>query len=113
MASSGTLLLEGVIMAADVAPHLMRIKCGLASGGKSQTYPPVVRWKHNVGGGDKDDNEVNVVMEEWKRLLQDATVRAKKGLAWLTTETSLSNIELIAGILVLWTFWNPLCIKLA
>jgi putative N6-adenine-specific DNA methylase len=99
MAGSGTLLLEGAIMAADIAPHLMRIKCGLTPGRKSQTYPPVVRWKHHTHGSGSDEN--GGVLDEWKRLLQDATVRAKTGLAWLTTATSSSSMQLMAND------WHP------
>ena len=68
MAGSGSLLLEGAMMAADLAPGLMRIKCG------GDSLPPVVRWKHL----DCPD-----IVDEWKELLVEATTRAKRGLQWM------------------------------
>ena len=66
MAGSGSLLLEAAMMAADLAPGLMRIRCGLAG---SQS-PPVLRWKH--------DSEN--ILQLWRQALLDATKRAKSGL---------------------------------
>ncbi len=63
MAGSGTLLIEAALMAANIAPGLMRIKCG------GTRQPPVVRWHH-----------AQDVMSLWKDILQDATQDAKTGL---------------------------------
>jgi 23S rRNA (guanine2445-N2)-methyltransferase / 23S rRNA (guanine2069-N7)-methyltransferase len=59
MCGSGTLLLEGALMAADVAPNLQRFERG-----------PPTRWP----GFDGD---------AWKALLAEARERASKGLATL------------------------------
>ena len=65
MAGSGSLVLEAAMMAADIAPALMRIKCGMSG----QSLPPVTRWK-----GSLDSTRV------WKELLLEATQRAKQGI---------------------------------
>ncbi|KAL7581821.1 hypothetical protein ACA910_022343 [Epithemia clementina (nom. ined.)] len=46
MAGTGTLVLEALFMAANVAPHVLRLKCGLEPR-VAQQYPPITRWKHN------------------------------------------------------------------
>uniref|UniRef100_A0A8J9TBQ4 Uncharacterized protein n=1 Tax=Phaeodactylum tricornutum TaxID=2850 RepID=A0A8J9TBQ4_PHATR len=81
MAGSGSLLLEGAMMAVDLAPGLMRIKCGLPG----HSMPPVVRWKH--------DGDMRVV-DEWKALLLDATSRAKSGLRWMQ---STDTVEILGN----------------
>jgi putative N6-adenine-specific DNA methylase len=65
MAGSGSLVLEAAMMAADIAPALMRIKCGMSG----QSLPPVTRWKGSI-----DSTRV------WKELLLEATQRAKQGI---------------------------------
>ena len=65
MAGSGSLVLEAAMMAADIAPALMRIKCGMSG----QSLPPVTRWKGSV-----DSTRL------WKELLLEATQRAKQGI---------------------------------
>jgi putative N6-adenine-specific DNA methylase len=65
MAGSGSLVLEAAMMAADIAPALMRIKCGMSG----QSLPPVTRWKGSI-----DSTRV------WKELLLEANQRAKQGI---------------------------------
>lgn len=84
MAGSGSLLLEAACIAGDVAPGLMRIKCGLPG----HSMPPVVRWK---AAGD----DANAVTDIWKRLLVQATARAKQGLQRLQSPNS--PIEMIGN----------------
>ena len=69
MAGSGSLIVEAAMMAADIAPGLMRIKCGVSG----QSLPPVTRWK---------DNHVDTT-QLWKQVLLDATKRAKEGLRFI------------------------------
>lgn len=74
MAGSGTLVLEGLLMAADVAPHLMRIKTSIqAEEAAVHQIPPMLRWK------DYSHLKEHV----WPQLLRQATTRAKEGLQWL------------------------------
>lgn len=68
MAGSGSLVLEAAMMAADLAPGLMRIKCNVPG---SQT-PPILRWR--------SDNEQENMASVWRDLLMDATQRARNGL---------------------------------
>jgi putative N6-adenine-specific DNA methylase len=84
MAGSGSLLLEAACIAGDVAPGLMRIKCGM----EGHSMPPVVRWK--AAGDDPD-----AVKDIWKRLLTQATTRAKQGLQQLQSDNS--PIEMIGN----------------
>jgi putative N6-adenine-specific DNA methylase len=84
MAGSGSLLLEAACIAGDVAPGLMRIKCGVPG----HSMPPVTRWK--AAGDDPD-----AVKELWKRLLTSATARAKQGLSKLQSDNS--PIEMIGN----------------
>jgi len=70
MMGSGTFVVEAAMMAADIAPGLMRIKCGVPS----SRDPPVVRW--NFGANEN-------APELWNQLLMDATQRAKAGLRQL------------------------------
>jgi len=74
MAGSGSLLLEACMMAADIAPGLMRIRCGIPN----HTNPPVTRWKSS-------DN----VNEAWKTVLLNATQRAKVGIQIMQKHRSL------------------------
>jgi putative N6-adenine-specific DNA methylase len=66
MAGSGSLILEAAMMAADIAPGLMRIKCE-----GPQAPPPMLRWKSSAGLDDV-----------WRELLMESTQRAKTGLQW-------------------------------
>ena len=84
MAGSGSLLLEAAMMAADLSPGLMRIKCGVSG----QELPPILRWKH-------DDGDKSNVIQTWKELLLDATGRAKNGLQWL--RSSDCSIKILAN----------------
>ena len=74
MCGSGSLLLEAAMMAADLAPGLMRIRCRVPGSEK----PPVVHWAHN-------DNQN--IHSEWRRCLLEARQRAKNGFQRLRTET--------------------------
>jgi 23S rRNA G2445 N2-methylase RlmL len=71
MAGSGSLLLEAACIAGNVAPGLMRIKCGLPG----HSMPPVTRWKAAANA-----NSGPTVVDIWKDLLLEATVSAKQGL---------------------------------
>mmetsp|Transcript_16595 Transcript_16595/g.39227 ORF Transcript_16595/g.39227 Transcript_16595/m.39227 type:complete len:572 (+) Transcript_16595:68-1783(+) len=72
MAGSGTLLLEGMFIAGDVAPHVLRLKCGLEPALAHQ-FPPITRWKHGKMS----------VGQLWKDLLLEASQKAKNGLRYL------------------------------
>lgn len=63
MAGSGTLLMEAALIAANIAPGLMNIKCG------GNQLPPVVRWNHP-----------HDAVSLWKDILLQATQDAKAGL---------------------------------
>jgi len=71
MAGSGTLALEAALIAADVAPGLMRIRAHRKGedGWNPHQIPPAVRWR----AGD---------MDGWKALLTEAAQRARDGAAW-------------------------------
>jgi putative N6-adenine-specific DNA methylase len=71
MAGSGTLLIEAALMAANIAPGLVSIKCG------GTMRPPVVRWHHTQD-----------VMSLWKDMLREATQDAKTGLQVLRESQS-------------------------
>eukprot|EP00978_Attheya_sp_CCMP212_P003197 scaffold6584_cov48-Attheya_sp.AAC.2 len=75
MTGSGSLPIEAALMAADIAPGLMRIRCSSAS----HKLPPVVRWRDS-GGPDA-----------WKQLVQDATQRARAGMEWVSTPNESSS----------------------
>ena len=85
MAGSGTLLLEGLFMAANVAPHVLRLKCGLQPV-LAQQYPPITRWKHHID-----------IAPLWKDLLVDASASAKKGLNYLRGQDDDRPITFIAN----------------
>ena len=72
MAGSGSLIIEACMMATDIAPGLMRIRCGL----DSHRIPPVTRWKKSSVEDDGDDDDATL----WKKILLDATNRAKVGI---------------------------------
>jgi putative N6-adenine-specific DNA methylase len=74
MAGSGSLILEACMIAADIAPGLMRIRCGL----DNHRMPPVTKWK-SVEGEDTDTTATAVV-SMWKNILLDATRRARNGM---------------------------------
>jgi len=67
MAGSGTLVIEALLLAADISPGLMRMQCG------ETTKPPVLYWKHD----DEDDDDAVAL---YKQVVQDAAARAKTGL---------------------------------
>lgn len=73
MAGSGSLVLEATMMAADISPGLMRIRCQVPG----QNSPPVTRWK-------SDENATKL----WKDVLRDATRRAKDGLTWMRSDAA-------------------------
>lgn len=68
MAGSGSFLLEAAMMAVDIAPGLVRIRCGVPD----HALPPVTRWKSDI------DTE-----KLWKSILLGASQRAKNGLQWI------------------------------
>jgi 23S rRNA (guanine2445-N2)-methyltransferase / 23S rRNA (guanine2069-N7)-methyltransferase len=72
MAGSGSLVLEAAMIAADLAPGLMRIKCGVSGHQK----PPVLQWKSS-----RDENAAEI----WRDILVEATERAKEGLRALSS----------------------------
>jgi len=83
MAGSGSLALEACMMATDIAPGLMRIRCGIPGHSK----PPVTRWKSS--SNDIDDD----VAAAWKNVLFEATQRAKAGIHLMRQNPSLIRIE--------------------
>lgn len=87
MAGSGTFLIEAALMAADVAPGLMRLVRDSTSDGDAampgQRMPPVLRWKQTAD----DEASASTV---WKELIVDASERAKRGLAWLRSNRSIA-----------------------
>jgi len=89
MCGSATLPIEGALIAADIAPGLVRIRSNSKHGNSNpHRMPPAVRWKD----GDVD---------EWKSLLSEATLRAKAGLAWVQgdsqTYTGRKNCDIFAN----------------
>jgi predicted RNA methylase len=80
MAGSGSLILEACMLLGDVAPGLMRIKCGVP-GSKD---PPVLKWK-------SEEDVTNI----WNKLLLDATSRAKQGLSTLLGTTR--KVDIVAN----------------
>lgn len=87
---SATLPVEAALIAADIAPGLMRIRSQAKRGGDFNPHqmPPAIRWRD----GDVD---------EWKSLLAEATTRAKAGLAWMKSDSSTipgrKNCEIYAN----------------
>ena len=90
MAGSATLPVEAALIAADIAPGLMRIRSHAKREGDFNPHqmPPAVRWK---------DSDV----EEWKSLLTEATARAKAGLKWMKSDSATfpgrKNCEIYAN----------------
>jgi len=78
MAGSGSLLLEACMILGNVAPGLMRIKCGVPG----SNLPPVLKWKN-----DEEDTA-----KLWKEVLLDATQRAKSGLSRLRSSPSIKIV---------------------
>jgi putative N6-adenine-specific DNA methylase len=77
MGGSGSLVLEAAMIAANVAPGLMRIKCGLPG----HQVPPALRWKSGRG-----------LMDTWKVLLQEATEDARSGMKWINDKDNIKMI---------------------
>jgi putative N6-adenine-specific DNA methylase len=73
MAGSGTLVLEAAMIAAKMAPGLMRIKCGVPGA----NLPCALRWKY------PGESEPQVAVQLWKELLTEATKTAKLGIQTL------------------------------
>lgn len=69
MGGSGSLVVEAAMIAANLSPGLMRIKCGMSG----FQVPPVLRWKSGCG-----------MMDTWKVFLQEATEEAREGLQWIS-----------------------------
>lgn len=95
MAGSGTFLIEGAMMACDIAPGLMRMKCNVIG---SRT-PPIVRWKHPPSflANDARTGSSDSVEDIWKHVLMDATKRAKDGLKKLATDDPTKRKVNIVG----------------
>ena len=83
MAGSGTLLLEATLMAADVAPGIMRMHCG------GSRRPPFLDWSYV-------DEDIEI-LEVWKHALVDATERAKAGLQRLRALTENGQLLLLGN----------------
>jgi 23S rRNA G2445 N2-methylase RlmL len=86
MAGSGTLVLEAVLMAADVAPGLLRASCSISNPERfpGHLLPPVTRWKHPSG----DESAISAA-QIWKDELVEASHRAKTGIGWLRSSNSV------------------------
>jgi len=84
MAGSGTLSVEAAMIASDLAPGLMRMKCynkiQRESPGETKSnphrLPPAIRWK----GADT---------EQWKELIAECEDLACKGLDWMLHENTI------------------------
>jgi len=70
MTGSGTFCLEAALMAADIAPGLIRMRAASKALQDKATVPAVLRWK-------------NSDITLWRNLCQEAQVRRQKGLQWL------------------------------
>ncbi len=79
MCGSGTLLVEGALMAADVAPGLQRIG-GAAGGGAGEQVPTPTRW---LGFG----------LEQWAALWTEARERDRAGRAALRPAFHGSDVD--------------------
>ena len=80
MAGSGSFVLEACMIATNIAPGLMRIRCGVPN----HSNPPVTRWR----GSNADD-----VYSSWKNVLLEATQDAKAGIKRMREYPSLIQIE--------------------
>jgi len=84
MAGSGTLSVEAAMIASDLAPGLMRMKCYNKIQRKSPAetsrnphqQPPAIRWK------DADT-------EQWKTLIAECEDLAGKGLDWMLNKNTI------------------------
>jgi 23S rRNA G2445 N2-methylase RlmL len=94
MTGSGTLVIEAVLMAANIAPHLLRLKTSQPQSSSSSVddpqesllytmhqIPPILRWK----------DYQHLRTTTWPHVLQDAVVQARNGIAWLQQQ-SLSTL---------------------
>lgn len=86
MMGSGTFLVEGAMIAADLAPGLMRLKCGVPA----SLNPPILRWNHD--GISAPDLEA-----VWNELLMEATTRAKKGLESIQGRVQIIGNDIHGG----------------
>jgi 23S rRNA G2445 N2-methylase RlmL len=93
MMGSGTLLIEGIAMAADVAPGILRIRNGVPM----SLQPPICLWNHPDQLDDFDDNNSNNVKDIWKRVLAEAADRAKLGLQSLREKNKDGRIRFIGN----------------
>ena len=90
MCGSGSFLVEGAMIASDIAPALMRIKCGM----REHQIPPVVRWKAAYYEDSATSSE-----QEWKSILLDATKRAKAGIKGAQEKVQLYGNDIHGGAL--------------
>ena len=88
MAGSGTLVLEALLMAADIAPGW----CRLAGGLPGHRLPSVTRWKQL-----DDDNDGSDMRQLWKNLLIEAKDRAANGLRWVRTAHDNGTLRFVAN----------------
>jgi putative N6-adenine-specific DNA methylase len=79
MGGSGSLVLEAAMIAANLSPGLMRIKCGMMG----HQIPPALRWKSGRG-----------LMDIWREMLQEATQEARDGLQWISNS---GQIEIVVN----------------
>lgn len=87
MCGSGTFGLEGALIAADVAPGLLRMENTNSTNNK---LPPVVRWKAN----NDDDFDVK---ECWDALIEEAKERRKVGMAWLQQQHNSNKVQILCN----------------
>jgi 23S rRNA G2445 N2-methylase RlmL len=86
MMGSATFLLEGAMIAADLAPGLMRLKCGVPA----SLNPPILRWNHD----DISSRDLEAV---WNELLTEATTRAKNGLELIKGKVQIVGNDIHGG----------------
>ena len=74
------------MIAANLRPGLMRIKCGMLG----FQVPPALRWKSG-----------QIMMDTWKALLQEATQEAREGLEWISDSGQIEMVvnDIHAGAL--------------
>jgi putative N6-adenine-specific DNA methylase len=89
MAGSGSLVLEAAMMAADLAPALMRIRCNMPG----SANPPMVRWnqqqQHHNNNNNNNSKKRGTAMDHWRQALNEARRRAKVGVRALHDSTTL------------------------
>lgn len=88
MMGSGTFLVEGAMITADLAPGLMRIRCGVPA----SLNPPILRWKH-----DDRSTTANASKAVWNELLMEATTRAKQGLERIKGRVQIVGNDIHGG----------------